>query len=91
MTSMTDQQLGQNPIVNAPRAKISGKSEAKDGHSTNPCLCCQRKYRTSRLKQKFCSNRCRLLYWAAGEIAKQFQAGKANGLLAILSSLRNSQ
>jgi hypothetical protein len=45
----------------------------------------------ARPKQKFCSNRCRLLYWAACEIAKQFQAGRANGLLAILAIIKNDQ
>jgi hypothetical protein len=82
---MTIQQLGQNPVVNAPRAKISGKPDRRDGQNTIPCLCCLREYRASRPKQRFCSSRCRLLYWAACEIARQFHEGRAQGLLAVLS------
>lgn len=88
---MTIQQLGQNPLVNASRAKISGKSERMDGQKKIPCLCCQREVRLSRPKQRFCSSRCRLLFWAAGEIARQFRAGKADGLLMVLPGLRDGR
>jgi hypothetical protein len=81
--------IGQDPLVNASRGTILSRSEGRAELKPKAvCSCCQRKYRAPRPKQKFCSNRCRLLYWAACEIARQFQAGKANGLRDIISGVK---
>ena len=79
----------QNPIVNASRATISGGSEDKAAPtSSRLCLCCAKGFRVIRPKQRFCSSRCRLLYWAAGQILREYSAGKASGLRVILERLR---
>ena len=79
----------QNPIVNASRAMISGGSEDKGAPTSKRlCLCCAKDFRVIRTKQKFCSSRCRLLYWAAGQILREYSAGKASGLRVILERLR---
>lgn len=79
----------QNPIVNASRATISGGSEDKAAPTSKRlCLCCVKGFCVIRTKQRFCSSRCRLLYWAAGQILREYSAGKASGLRDILERLK---
>jgi len=79
----------QNPIVNASRATILGGSEDKAAPTSNRlCLCCAKGYRVIRPKQRFCSSRCRLLYWAAGQVVREYSAGKASGLRDMLERLK---
>lgn len=57
--------MGRNAAVNA-----SGRANgASDGHPLGACPACLRKFRLYRRTQRFCSARCRLLDWAAREIA----------------------
>ena len=82
--------MAQNPIVNASRTTISGRSEDRAAPTSRRlCLCCTKGFRAIRTKQRFCSSRCRLLYWAAGEILREYSAGNASGLRDILERLRN--
>lgn len=52
------------------------------------CLCCEAEFKPKTSKRAFCKDRCRLLYWAAGEIVKEYQAGRASGLEAFIEQLR---
>ena len=80
----------QNPIVNASRATISGGSEDKAvPTSKRLCLCCAKGYRVIRPKQRFCSSRCRLLFWAAREIVREYEAGNVAGLREMLERLKH--
>jgi hypothetical protein len=89
MKTMLRLGMVQNPIVNASRATISGRSEDKAGSTSRRlCLCCTKGFRLIRPKQRFCSSRCRLLYWAAGQIVREYSAGKASGLRDILERLK---
>lgn len=79
----------QNPIVNASRATNSGRSEDKAAQiSKKLCLCCDKGFRVLRSNQRFCSSRCGLLYWAAGQIVREYSEGKASGLRDMLERLR---
>jgi endogenous inhibitor of DNA gyrase (YacG/DUF329 family) len=89
MTKLPSAEVAQNPIVNARRGTISARSEAKAAPiSKKPCLSCGQNIRLIRPKQRFCSSRCRLLYWAAGEIVKEYVAGNASGLQDIIDRLK---
>lgn len=72
----------QNPRVNARRATFTDSAIPRPGskRAKPACAFCKSKFPITRIKQKFCSNRCRLLFWAAGEIIKEFQVGKAEGM-----------
>ena len=79
--------IAQDPIVNARRGTISGGSEENPIRSA--CLCCSKKFRVTRPTQRFCSSRCRLLFWAAGEIVREYEAGNAAGLREMLERLKH--
>lgn len=80
-------EMGKNPVVNEPRATILDKS---DGGSCpgqkKRCLGCSKGFKPVVAKQEFCSGRCRLLYWAAKEIAKELNKNPAAGLRKVLRS-----
>lgn len=81
--------LAQNPFVNARRRTIPRESESRAVRSSQrACLSCQRNFDQTRPKQKFCSNRCRLLYWAAREIMREYSAGNAAGLRELIDKIR---
>jgi len=89
MKNLRDPEMLQNPIVNARSGTISGKSESKAAFSRRkPCQCCGKSYTAIRPKQRFCSNRCRLLYWAANEVVQEYLAGNADGLGELLRKLK---
>ena len=44
------------------------------------CACCLVELHAKKPDQRFCSSRCRLLYWAAGALLGAFRAGRADGL-----------
>ena len=56
------------------------------------CLCCKTKFKPKKTKagkdKKFCSSKCRLLYWALNEILKAFRVGKANGLRGLIDKIK---
>lgn len=41
----------------------------------------------SKRRKRFCSDRCRLLHWAARELTKAYQEGRADGLCDVVSEL----
>ena len=89
MKTVSRSGMVQNPNVNASRAAISGRPEDKAAPTSNRlCLCCAKGFRIIRTKQKFCSSRCRLLYWAASQVLREYSAGKASGLRDILERLK---
>lgn len=47
--------------------------------------------RRKKTRAAFCSPRCRLLSWAAHELLKAYQAGRADGLQAIIRDLREEK
>jgi len=79
--------LPQNPSLTMYRETISGKTS----WTTCKCCCkfCEREFRALTQKREFCSSRCRLLFWAAGEIVKEFRAGRANGLKNLIQELKD--
>jgi hypothetical protein len=86
----TGQGIPENPIVNARRCTISGRSEEKVKFPIRrACLCCSKKFRVTRPTQRFCSSRCRLLFWAAREIVREYEAGNAAGLREMLERLKH--
>jgi hypothetical protein len=88
MKKPPNQGMAQNPFVNAPRGTISDGSDSLPGRtSSGSCLCCLKSFSPIRIKQKFCSSRCRLLYWAAGEIIKEWRAGSASGLTDLMQEM----
>jgi hypothetical protein len=81
--------MAQNPCVNARRGAIiagSGSRVALPGKGS--CLCCYKNFAIIRPRQKFCSNRCRLLYWAAREIQREYSVGNASGLRDVFEKLK---
>jgi len=81
--------MAQNPVVNARRGAILAVSESKAAlPGKRSCLCCRKSFAIIRPRKKFCSNRCRLLYWAAKEIQKEYSAGNASGLRDVLERMK---
>jgi len=67
----------------APQKRVNAKSEIS-------CSTCGRKFRSKRRRKAeraFCSPRCRLLFWAAGEILEEWKAGRADGLRDLVREL----
>ena len=89
MKKSPDPGIAQNPIVNACRGTISGGSKERAAPiNRRVCECCSKLFCIRRSKQRFCSSRCRLLYWAAGEIAREYSAGNACGLREFFEKLK---
>ncbi len=76
----TSARIGRNPFVNAPGTTNGALS--KD--ILVPCACCLKPFRPKRPPNRFCSSRCRLLFWAAGELVEVVYAGRAEGLRPML-------
>jgi hypothetical protein len=74
-----------NLSLTARTATISGGSRT---WPLKACPCCKAEFRPKNSTQRFCLPRCRLLYWAAGEIVRAYRAGKAAGLKNIIEGLR---
>lgn len=69
----------------APEKSVNAKSDVL-------CSTCGLKFRSKRRRitdKAFCSDRCRLLYWAAGEIIREWKAGHAEGLRAVIEELKS--
>lgn len=65
---------GQGSSLTATTATISGK----EGLRT--CWTCERPFRSKNKRREFCSDHCRLLFWAVKVLVKEWKAGRANGL-----------
>jgi endogenous inhibitor of DNA gyrase (YacG/DUF329 family) len=57
--------------------------------SNHTCKTCGAEFKSKSgpRKREFCSDRCRLLHWAAREVIKAFRAGQAKGLQGIIAEL----
>ena len=73
------------PLTRAS-ATIAGDSGRKS--LLKHCLCCLAEFRPKNKRQGFCQDRCRLLYWAMGEIVKEYLAGRAAGLEPFIRRLK---
>lgn len=51
------------------------------------CQTCEGRFKRKKKRQKFCSDRCRLLFWAATTLIKEYKAGRINGLRSLLREL----
>jgi endogenous inhibitor of DNA gyrase (YacG/DUF329 family) len=74
---------GQGSSLTVATAAISAQGYCK------PCLTCERPFKSKNKKREFCSDRCRLLFWAVSTLVKEWKAGKANGLRDIIQKLRS--
>lgn len=80
---------GQNRIVNARRDTTERAPRAEAARlGLKACSCCAKEFQALHSRQKFCSNRCRLLYWAARKVVEEHLAGNAPGIREILGKLR---
>jgi hypothetical protein len=68
--------MGRNPAVNAFSGANGARNEAQDGR----CPVCLNGMGAKKRGARFCSPRCRLLNWAAQELARALEAGEADGL-----------
>lgn len=66
-------------------ATISGDSTACPPLS---CACCKGELGPGKAGRKFCKPRCRLLYWAMGQIVKEYEVGNADGLKEFIERIR---
>jgi hypothetical protein len=83
MTTRTNPRMGQDPDVNAP----GSTNGASPRDIPVPCGFCLKRFRPKQASQRFCGARCRLLFWAAGEIVKDLEAGKADGIREAIRDL----
>jgi endogenous inhibitor of DNA gyrase (YacG/DUF329 family) len=82
-------ETARNPIVNARRGTIEVVPRVEAPRlGIKACTCCAKDFQVLHPRQKFCSNRCRLLYWAASKIVTKYLAGDVPGLEGILRKLR---
>jgi len=79
----------QNRIVNARRDTTEGVPRSEAARlGKKACPCCAKEFQALHPRQTFCSNRCRLLHWAASKIVAEYLAGNVPGLEGILKKLR---
>lgn len=76
--------MGQNSPANASGEANAGPPE----HSLGSCQFCLKEIKRYRPTQRFCGNRCRLLYWAAGQIAKERELGNAEGIRLLMNRMK---
>jgi hypothetical protein len=51
------------------------------------CSCCRAELTASKQAKRFCSERCRLLSWAAGELLKAIREGRAEGMIDLIREM----
>ena len=68
--------------VNGPLT--AGRSEIGRDSTLETCKFCRLKLRPKAQPRRFCSDRHRLLFWAAGEILVEWKKGRAGGLREII-------
>jgi hypothetical protein len=76
--------IGLDRLVNAS----SGAKGAKSKDILVRCACCLKRFRPYRSSQRFCGPHCRLLFWAAGELVREREAGNAEGVRDIIERLK---
>jgi len=53
------------------------------------CQVCENPLTDKKSNSKFCSPRCRLLFWAVKVLVKEWKAGRVNGLREMIQKLRS--
>ena len=76
--------MGLNPLVNAS----SGANGASSKDILVSCEFCLKSFQPYRSSQRFCGARCRLLFWAAGELVSEREAGNAAGIQHFIEKLK---
>ena len=74
--------MGLDPLVNAR----SGANVARRREIS--CRLCLKTFKPKSRLNRFCSTRCRLLFWAAGEIVREYLAGEAPGIRDVIERLK---
>ena len=73
-----------DPLVNAR----SGANVARRGEILVSCRLCLKTFKPKSRLNRFCSTRYRLLFWAAGEIVREYLAGEAPGIRVFIERLK---
>jgi hypothetical protein len=89
--SQTRAQRPRNRLVNASGRANGPRNEELGGRSLPVCQTCARRLYPSAPWQIYCSNKCRLLAWAARELVKASRSGKVPGLGDIIDELKGIQ
>jgi len=84
MKIQRDPRLGLNPLVNAS----SGANGASNKDILISCEFCLKSFQPYRRSQRFCGVRCRLLFWAAGELVSEREKGNAGGISSFVERLK---
>ena len=69
------------------KQSVNGRKKALTHESLNLCQVCRQNVKGKRKGKKFCSDRCRLLFWAASTLVKEYKAGNVNGLRDLIKEL----
>jgi hypothetical protein len=81
--SLASPSEGCNAAANAAREANGLGPESSIGS----CQLCLRKLKRQRSSQRFCSKRCRLLFWAARQLVKERASGNAGGIASLLDGI----
>lgn len=73
--------MAENQALTAELSTISSKGYI------GLCQTCEGSFKPKKKRQIFCSDRCRLLHWAASTLVKEYKAGNINGLRGLLQEL----
>lgn len=75
---------GRDPLVNAS----SGANGASRKDILVSCGFCLKRFKPKSRLNRFCGPRCRLLFWAARELAHEREAGGAKGVQHIIARMK---
>ncbi len=84
MKTRTSPRNGRDPFVNAS----SGANGASRKDILVSCGFCLKRFKPKSRLNRFCGPRCRLLFWAARELAREREAGNAEGVRDIIERLK---
>jgi len=84
MTMQRIPRIGLNPFVNAS----SGANGTPRKDILVCCGFCLKRFKPKSRLNRFCGARCRLLFWAAGELVREWAAGNAEGIRGIIERLK---
>ena len=86
MTSRVSPKQAVNGARERPGGAFSDK-RGPEGHGAGSCASCLGPIGRKRRGKRFCSDRCRLLFWAVLRIQKALAAGEVDGLRAEIRKL----
>lgn len=88
--------IGSRTRADRPQEVVNDANARPLAHSTEKCAVCLKPYSPKHIvndnsrRRRFCSNRCRMLGWAAKALADALASGQAEGLRGELRRLRES-